>query len=189
MANKVTLSCTVEGPLTLTNDPRHNIKVIKESGYQRLGEGHGRTVYDRGDGFVLKHARNKYGVAQNLAEIRNGRDRHPMLAPVTEWNYRGTWIVMVKGEKVKQKELRALLGGLWPYQFCDAIKNHVDEGGSDIVSVAYRLVRDKKMSIGDLRKFSSWATINGSPVLIDYGIDLESYTSCYEHKFNFNGVA
>ncbi len=91
-------------------------RAAEEFGLTKISMGSSRIVYDRGDGTVLKLARNTKGLAQNSVEAFAGRD--PMInrvvAGVEKYSDEFAWLVSQKVEQLgSQKEFENLTGIPW----------------------------------------------------------------------------
>lgn len=131
---------------------------IRLRAYPKIGSGSGRVVYDLGNGYVVKAARNRKGIEQNKAEhqISDIEDWH-IFAKVIAHSEDYFLIIMEKARRVSSfKEI-------WSYYH---VKNNrqllsTNEFQSNLIK--YDLLT------ADLCRLSSWGIINGKPVIIDYG--------------------
>ena len=78
-----------------------------------VGNGSSRMVFDAGGGKVLKLAKNKKGLAQNLVEIQNSNDylnndMYPKVFEADEEN--GTYIIAEFAEKAKKSQFKQRIG-------------------------------------------------------------------------------
>lgn len=78
-----------------------------------IGNGSSRMVFDAGSGKVLKLAKNKKGLAQNLVEIQNSNDcyygdMYPAVFEADEEN--GTYIIAEFAEKAKKSQFKQRIG-------------------------------------------------------------------------------
>lgn len=67
----------------------------------RLGSGSGRDVYDLRNGYVVKHAKNNKGMAQNQTEyVICSLDSSGIFAPAPALSEDGLYLIMVRAEKI-----------------------------------------------------------------------------------------
>lgn len=137
------------------NQIMFNIKLGK---YKYLGSGSSREVFDLGNGYVIKVARNMAGMAQNMSEYQiSYNDSSHLFAKVMKASQNFEFIIMEKAKRINT------ISYIWDY-FNINNKNelfNLDELKK--IKGKYNLV------LADLAKKSSWGIINGKPVIIDYG--------------------
>lgn len=135
---------------------------ISRGYYKYLGSGSGRIVFDMGNGNVIKMAKNKAGIAQNISEYRiSSIDHSKLFAKVRQASNDFKLLIMEKADRVKE------LSYVLKY-FNFSSKN-------DMISSKelQHIKRNYNLLLNDLYKKTSWGTINGRPVIIDYGFTAE----------------
>lgn len=135
---------------------------IKNRAYPIIGSGSGRLVLDLGNGYVVKKAKNKKGLAQNMAEHRiASMDHSNLFAKIVAVSEDFIYLVMEKAMKIYH------ISVVWKFfnvknnrelfrlkEFCD-------------IMTKYNLL------FSDLRRSINWGLINDRPVIIDYGFTRE----------------
>jgi hypothetical protein len=137
---------------------------LRRRTYKYIGSGSGRVVFDLGNQYVVKAARNKKGIGQNEAEYKIAlADKSELFAkiPCVSDGYR--LLIMEKAEKVRD------ISFVWKYF---NVKNNKElfqlEEFQDISSTHHLLLRD-------FGRHVNWGKINGRPVIIDYGFTKEVF--------------
>jgi hypothetical protein len=127
-----------------------------------IGMGSGRVVYDLGDGYVVKKARNKKGLVQNKGEYMiASRNRSELFADVISVSEDYIYLIMKKAEKILS------YNEVWKYY---NVKNFNELFRLDNLK---EIIRKNELLLPDLYRKTSWGIINGRPVLIDYGFTKE----------------
>lgn len=139
-------------------DYKEIIMNIRKRTYKYLGDGAGRKVYDLGNGYVVKVAKNRFGISQNATEYRiSSNDDNPLFAKVLNASERFRFLIMEKAEKIQD------ISYVWKYF---NIKNN---------RALYQLKELQDISskynimLVDLGRSVNWGQINEKPVIIDYG--------------------
>lgn len=131
---------------------------IRQNQCPVIGAGSGRRVFDLGNGYVVKVARNRKGVAQNYTEKDISiRDRSGLFADILDISEDGKFLIMEKAELITDMRI------VWNYF---AVKNNHELSRKKEIKelyVKYYLL------IPDLFRSINWGMINGKPVIIDYG--------------------
>lgn len=123
-----------------------------------IGIGSGRIVYDLANGYVVKMARNKKGLAQNKAEFRiAAAGSSPLIANILSVSMDYKYLIMEKAEKIRSVE---------PVCLFHNVSNLKELFRKDYFS---EFIRNNELLLPDLYRKSSWGIINGRPVLVDYG--------------------
>jgi len=175
------------------------------SKYNKLGQGSSRIVYDAGD-IVVKCARStEKGLAQNETEYdiyRYARTYVDILCPVRDITPDNTTIVMDKAVPFKNMSLlskenrnnivrfKKLLKNMRLYYLATEMrcvrlldtlgKENVEEiENSDIYQDIRVLINDYDLLWGDCFRSSSWGLLNGSFVMIDFGLTNHDYDRLY----------
>ena len=140
-------------------NPYDVIKYKLRNGFCRyIGGGSSREVFDLGNGYVIKIAKNKAGIAQNKAEYRISEyDGDYIFARVIQEFNDCESIIMRKAKKVKN------ISRVYEYFGVDS---------KEEFNRCYEIRRIKNeynLVFGDLNRKSSWGIIDGNMVIIDYG--------------------
>lgn len=123
-----------------------------------IGSGSSRRVFDLGNGYVMKIAKNPAGIAQNKMEYEiSSRNSSYLFAKVIRVSNDYSRLIMEKAYKI--------------YSFSDIYTYFEVESMEEVLKL--KIFQDLKnkynLLFGDFRRKSSWGIINGRPVLIDYG--------------------
>lgn len=131
---------------------------IRQNKCPVIGAGSGRRVFDLGNGYVVKVARNRKGVAQNYTEKDISiRDRSGLFAEILDISEDGKFLIMEKAELITDMRI------VWNYF---GVKNNRELSRKKEIRelyVKYYLL------IPDLFRSINWGMINKKPVIIDYG--------------------
>lgn len=132
-------------------------------GYCRyIGSGSCREVFDLGNGYVVKIAKNAAGIAQNKTEYYISRyDNSNLFAKVIDVSKNFEFLIMERADKVYN------ITEIWRYFDVKSKKEMFDLKQIKNISQSYNLL------LCDLNRQSSWGVINGRPVIIDYGFTRE----------------
>lgn len=131
---------------------------IRDGAYESLGSGSGRRVFDLENGYVVKVAKNRKGIAQNEAEYQiSSTSNSNLFAKVLEVSEDYRLLIMQKAEKI------IYISEVWNYF---NVKNNrelykVDE--IKYISSEYNLL------MADLYRPVNWGKINSKVVIIDFG--------------------
>lgn len=130
--------------------------------YRYIGSGSGRQVYDMGNGYVVKIAKNEAGIAQNKSEYNiSTNDYSNLFAKVVKVSNNFNLLIMEKAEKINN------ISYVWDY-FDVTNKRELFN-----IKELQNIKNNYNLLLGDFGKKSSWGTINGRPVIIDYGFTKE----------------
>ncbi|AEY66370.1 hypothetical protein [Clostridium sp. BNL1100] len=144
---------------------------LKKNNYKRIGSGSCRNVYDLGNGYVVKVAKDVRGILQNETEYSTYRScKSDFFAEIAAASENHRYLIMVKAKKIT--DIRIVLRYYKVQTMSDLIKRPLFE--EDIES--------KKIGSGDLKRASSWGIVNDVPVLIDYGLSQSTYKKYYRNK-------
>lgn len=136
--------------------------------YRYIGSGSGRKVFDLGNGYVIKVAKNKAGIAQNKSEYKISFYNHSNLfAKVIQASNNFNLLIMQKANKINN------ISYVWKYFNVTSQREFLNLKELQNIERNYNLLLD------DLARESSWGTINGRPVIIDYGFTREVQQSYY----------
>lgn len=141
---------------------------IRRGYYKYIGSGSCRKVYDLDNGYVVKVAKNRAGIAQNKAEYTISRhDYSNLFAKVTQVSNDFKFLIMEKAEKIND------ISYVWDY-FNVSNKRELFN-----IDELQKIKKDYNLILGDFGKTSSWGTINGRPVIIDYGFTINVRNKYY----------
>lgn len=137
-------------------------KNISSGAYKYLGKGSGRIVYDLGNGYAVKVARNAKGIGQNKAEYKIAvNDNSGLFAHIQIVSEDFKYLIMDKADKISS------MAFVWKYFGVGCNKQF------------YKLkeLKEACSKYGvlpwDLGRSVNWGQINGKPVVIDYGFTWE----------------
>jgi len=135
---------------------------IKNKTYRLIGVGSGRLVYDMGNEYVVKAAKNKRGIVQNKEEHQIASMVHnnifaKVIATSEDFNY----LIMEKAEKINN------ISEVWNYY---SVKNNRELFELEQFS---QLTTKYNLLYHDLFRCNSWGLIKGKPVIIDFGFTKE----------------
>lgn len=135
---------------------------IKNGRYRSIGSGSGRQVFDLENGFVLKAAKNRKGIAQNEAEFHiASADFSNLFAKIPHVSSDLTLLIMEKADRIND------FSDVWKYYKVNSNRELFNLEEINYIFSKYNLV------ILDLYRRTSWGLINNRPVIIDYGLTWE----------------
>lgn len=135
---------------------------VTQGYYRYIGSGSSRKVFDLGNGYVIKVAKNKRGIAQNMCEYRiSANDYSNLFAKVIQASTDFSLLIMEKAYKIND------ISHVWKYFNVASKKELLNLKELRNINKKYNLL------LGDLARKSSWGIINGRPVIIDYGFTRE----------------
>ena len=126
--------------------------------YRYIGSGSGRKVFDLGNGYVVKVAKNMAGIAQNRVEHQISlRDNSNLFAKVIEVSGDFQFLIMKKADRINN--------------FSHVLKYFNVSNNRELVRLEEMQTIQWKYNLllADLCRNSSWGIIDGVPVIIDYG--------------------
>jgi hypothetical protein len=130
---------------------------LRRRAYRQIGSGSGRNVYDIGDGYVAKVARNRKGLAQNEAEYEiSVADESGLFANIIDATPNLRITIMEKAVPLHS------FSTVWRY-----------------FGVRSTLARHS-LIFPDLCRAQNWGVVNGRPVIIDYG-----FTTSVNRRYYF----
>lgn len=130
--------------------------------YRYIGSGSSRRVFDLGNGYVVKIAKNRAGIAQNKMEYRISlKDVSGLFAKVIKVSEDFYSLIMQKAEKIDN--------------FSYVCKYFKSESILEVLKLKeFQNIKHRyNLLLNDLCRTSSWGIINGIPVIIDYGFTRE----------------
>lgn len=130
--------------------------------YRYIGSGSSREVFDLGNGYVIKVAKNRAGVAQNKAEYNISHyDNSDLFAKVVQISSDFYYLIMEKAEKIYN------ISEVFKYFNVNGKRGLYQLNEMQNIKINYNLV------LADFNRKSNWGIINGRPVIIDYGFTRE----------------
>lgn len=149
-------------------DFKHISLNLRRGTYKFIGMGSGRVVFDMGNGYVVKAARNRKGIAQNQAEYKIAQADHTgLFAKIPGVSERYTLLVMAKADRIKS------ISFVWKYfNVRSNFELYQVEKLQEVYS-RYDLMPK------DLGRHVNWGQIDGKPVIIDYGFTREVRRNYY----------
>ncbi|NKF08757.1 hypothetical protein J1C67_01780 [Clostridium gasigenes] len=131
---------------------------MKQMVYRYIGSGSGRKVFDLGNGYVIKVAKNIAGIAQNQVEYQiSFNDNSNLFAKVIEVSGDFKFLIMKKADTINN------FSHVLKYFNVSNSREFIRLKGIQTIQWKYNLLLE------DLCKKSSWGIIDGIPVIIDYG--------------------
>ncbi|ROR28339.1 hypothetical protein EDD66_105281 [Mobilisporobacter senegalensis] len=130
--------------------------------YKYIAEGSGRRVYDLGNGYVVKVAKNPRGFAQNKVEYDIAKNSNlQIFATVLTVSDDFRYLIMERAERIKN---------IYYVMNYFKVKNarelyHLKE--------LQDIARDYELILRDLGRASNWGQIKDRPVIVDYGFTKE----------------
>ncbi|MDF2941747.1 MAG: hypothetical protein K0S01_605 [Herbinix sp.] len=140
-----------------------NIRLnIKKESYDLIGTGSGRRVFDLNNGYVVKMAKNRKGIAQNKVEYQISSTAHTKIfAKVLAVSDDFIYLIMEKAEKINY------ISDVWKYY-------HVRNNRELFRLNEFRNLTSKYgLLLPDLCRPYSWGLIGGRPTIIDFGFTKE----------------
>lgn len=141
----------------------HISQNVSKRKYRLIGSGSGRLVFDLDNGYVVKVAKNRKGVAQNKAEYKiasmNNTDLFAEISAISD-NY--NYLIMEKADKIKS------IAEIWDYYQVRSNHELFKLDNFKDIGMKYNLL------YGDLCRKSSWGFVNKRPKIIDYGFTKET---------------
>lgn len=130
--------------------------------YKYIGAGSGRAVFDLGNEYVVKVAKNIRGIAQNEAEYKISltSDTH-LFAKISHTSEGFRFLIMEKAEKIKH------ISFVWNYFNVKNNKELFQTKELQDIACKYNL------TLRDLGRVTNWGQINGKPIIVDYGFTQE----------------
>ena len=128
--------------------------------YKCIGKGSGRTVFDLGNGYVVKAARNQRGIAQNKVEYKIAlADDSGIFANIPTVSEGFGFLIMEKADRIKD------ISYVW---------NHFNvKNNHELYHKLQDITSRHDLLFADLARVVNWGQINGKPKIIDYGFTRE----------------
>ena len=143
---------------------------LSKGQYRLLGCGSGRRVFDLNNGYVVKVARNRKGIAQNRVEYQILTESEiPIIARTISISEDDRYLIMEKVERLRN------FSYVLRYYNVHSLNELLTR--DDIIELIerYHIVK------ADLRRISNWGITDGRPVIIDYGFTQEVRKKYYRH--------
>jgi len=135
---------------------------IRRGYYKYIGSGSSRDVFDLENGYVIKVAKNRAGIAQNKAEYKiSDNDNSDLLAKVVQVSNDFNFLIMEKADTI--------------YNISYVLKYFNVRDKRELLNLKelQKIKRNYNLVLGDFERKSNWGMINGRPVIIDYGFTRE----------------
>ncbi|MBP1754773.1 MAG: hypothetical protein H6Q59_1171 [Firmicutes bacterium] len=131
---------------------------VRKGNYKCIGTGSGRRVFDLGNGYVVKVAKNNKGIAQNEAESHISSSNHSKLfAKTIQVSEDFRLLIMEKAVRIKDfSEVRKYF----------KVKSNKELFQLEEIKSVYP---NHNLLLNDLYRTANWGMINNHPVIIDYG--------------------
>lgn len=130
--------------------------------YKYINSGSGRLVFDLGNGYVVKVAKNQKGLAQNETEYRiASKDDTHLFARILDVSEDFKYLIMEKAEKIKS------ISYVWHY--FNVKSNRRLYQIEELRDIASR----NNLVLLDFGRSANWGKVNDKPVIIDYGFTKE----------------
>lgn len=143
---------------------------IKKGIYKPLGKGTARIVYDLGNGTVVKAAKNGKGLAQNEVEyLIASDDDSGIFAHVLAASEGFRFLIVDKASSVDN------MSGVYDYF---QVRNN-----RELFQKLRKFCSKYNLMMWDLSRAVNWGTIDGKPVIIDYGFTKQVSKRFYKAKF------
>lgn len=135
---------------------------IRRGYYRYIGSGSSRKVFDLGNGYVIKVAKNRAGVAQNKSEYNiSYYDNSDLFAKVVQVSSDFYFLIMEKADKIYN------ISEVFNYFKVIGKRGLFQLNEMQNIKIKYNLV------LADFNRKSNWGIINGRPVIVDYGFTRE----------------
>ena len=145
---------------------------IRRRNYEYIGAGSGRKVFDLGNGYVVKAAKNIRGIAQNQAEYKISltADDNDLFLKILNVSEGFRLLIMEKAEKVRS------ISYVWNYFNVKSNKELYKVKELQDISSKYDLV------LRDFGSPNNWGRVGDRPVIIDYGFTQQVRKKFYTHR-------
>ena len=143
---------------------------LRGNQYNYIGSGSGRHVFDLGNGYVVKAAKNRKGYAQNKVEYLISQDSQSHLfAQIMQVSDDNGLLIMEKAIRVKEMK------EVWKY-----FHVHSNSELSRIDEIR-NICEKYSLLFADLCRTSSWGWVKDRIVIIDYGFTSSVRRKYYSH--------
>jgi hypothetical protein len=142
---------------------------LRRRAYRQIGSGSGRNVYDIGDGYVAKVARNRKGLAQNEAEYEiSVADESGLFANIIDATPNLRITIMEKAVPLHS------FSTVWRYFGVRSNRQLYN------IPLIQSTMARHSLIFPDLCRAQNWGVVNGRPVIIDYG-----FTTSVNRRYYF----
>jgi len=143
---------------------------IHDGVYTYIGSGSGRQVFDIGNGYVAKAAKNRRGYAQNEVEYQISLiDSSGLFASVVDASPDLSIIIMEKADPINH------LSTVLRYY---RVKNNRQ---LYLIPQIRKAMIHHKLEFADMCRVQNWGMIGGRPVIVDYGFTKSVNRKYYKH--------
>ncbi|MCE5222115.1 MAG: hypothetical protein LLF98_12920 [Clostridium sp.] len=135
---------------------------IRRGYYKYIASGSSRDVFDLENGYVIKVAKNRAGIAQNKSEYKiSDNDNSDLFAKVVQVSNDFRLLIMEKADEI--------------YNISYVLKYFNVRNKRELLNSKelQKIKRNYNLELGDFKRKSNWGMINGRPVIIDYGFTRE----------------
>ncbi|OOM74185.1 hypothetical protein CLPUN_40670 [Clostridium puniceum] len=135
---------------------------IRRGYYGYIGSGSSRDVFDLGNGYVIKVAKNMAGIAQNECEYNiSCYDKSDLFAKVVQVSNGFYFLIMEKADKI--------------YNISEVFRYFRVSDKRELFHVKeiQNIKRNYNLLLADFERKSNWGIIKRRPVIIDYGFTKE----------------
>ena len=131
---------------------------IRKRNYRYIGSGSGRRVFDLGNGYVVKVAKNHRGIAQNEVEHHISlSDQSNIFAKTIKVSADFRMLIMEKAVRIRD------FSEVWKYY---NVNNNRELFELEVIKSVFT---NHNLLLNDLYRTANWGMINSRPVIIDYG--------------------
>lgn len=144
---------------------------IAQGNYRYIGSGSARRVFDLGNGYVIKIAKNDKGLAQNQVEFMiSNKDDSGLFARVMDMSSNGRYLIMERAGHVY--DIREV------FDYFNVRSERYFLHLTEIQKIVskYDLVK------ADLLRPTSWGSIRREIVIIDYGFTHQVRANYYHRR-------
>lgn len=160
--------------------------------FEKIGDGSARTVFALPEDKVIKIAKNDKGTAQNLEESKP--ELHTSITSrVIAADVEGAWVICHFAKDITHSRFQKLTGIDFD-DLADALyykfNNESDEFEkpktyesiikTKIFNDLANLIYADDLIIGDIARIESWGEDDERPVLVDFGLNKETYKDLYQ---------
>ncbi|AGF57249.1 MULTISPECIES: hypothetical protein [Clostridium] len=135
---------------------------IRRGYYKYIGSGSSRDVFDLGNGYVVKIAKNMAGIAQNKSEYKISKsDKSKLFAKIIQISNDSSMLIMEKADKI--------------YNISEVLNYFNVRNKRELLNLKelQNIKSNYNLLLGDLDRKSSWGIIKRRTVIIDYGLTKE----------------
>lgn len=142
---------------------------IKNGEYRLIGLGSCRRVFSMNNGYVVKMAKDIRGIEQNKTEYDiYSSSNSRLFAEIPYISEDNRLLVMARAKRIRKMRT------VYSYYKVNNINSLLK------VNNLHADLKNNDLGTGDLRRASSWGFINGTPVIIDYGLTHNLFRKYYK---------